>query len=171
MIRRIALVSGCVALSALAFGGKAHAQSVDVDFNGVVTPTCMAANVVNGVTKVPTLPTLNLPVLSSDPADDPGASFGRFDLSCNGDADITINPPTVLPSSVATASTANYGASLKDGTIDIATAVKGGAPGTATVVGPLVNKTFDVHQWVNNGAVPLPSGNYDYRVNLNIVAK
>ncbi len=170
MIRRIALISGCVALSALALGGKASAQSVDVDFNGVVAPSCVSSNVVNGVLKLATNPA-NFAVLSSDPIEATGASVGKFDLNCNGGAAITINIPTVLAGSAPAASTANYGAALRDGATNLtAFAVVGGAPQTANVVAPITNKTYGVHLFVQNNGIPLPAGNYNYRVNLNIVA-
>jgi hypothetical protein len=168
---RIALASTCALLGGLTFSaGNAHAQSVDVDFDGTVTPNCAITAPVKGVTKIATTPP-NPALLSSDPAQAAGATKGSFTLTCNGGASMVLAIPTVRAGSVAAAGTANYGAELQDGATLLATSTKGGTAGTKVVAGPIVNKVYNVHQWVNNGATPLPNGNYLYRVNVAVTAQ
>jgi hypothetical protein len=168
---RIALVSTCAVLGSLAFGaGNAHAQSVDIDFDGTVGPTCAITAPVNGVTKIATTPP-NPSVLSSNPSEAVGASNGTFTMTCTGGANMTLAVPTVRAGSVAAATSANYGAELKDGATVLATSVKGGSVGTRLVAGPIANKVFNVHQYVNNGGAALPNGPYLYRVNVAVVAQ
>jgi hypothetical protein len=162
---RIALVSTCAVLGSLAFGASnAHAQSVDIDFDGTVGPTCAITAPVNGVLKIATTARLD-----SDPASAPGASRGTFTMNCTAGANMTITPPTVRSGSVSTASTAFYATGLFNGITYIASANKGGATGTALVTGPITNKVFGVDMYVDNGAAPLPNGPYLYRVNISVI--
>jgi hypothetical protein len=168
---RIALVSTCAVLGGLTFGaGNAHAQSVDIDFDGNVTPNCAITAPVKGVLKVSTTPA-NPAILISNPAEAAGASRGSFTMTCNGGASMVLAVPTVRAGSLAAAGTANYGAILMDGATILATSTKGGAAGTKVVTGPIVNKVYNLDQWVNNGATPLPSGAYLYRVNVAVTAQ
>jgi hypothetical protein len=168
---RIALASTCAVLGGLTFSaGNAHAQSVDIDFDGNVAPNCAITAPVKGVLKIATTPP-NPAVLSSDPAQSAGASRGSFTLTCNGGASMAIAASTIRATSVAAAGTANYGAAIMDGSTTLATSIKGGGPGTKVVAGPIVNKLYSVDQWVNNAGVPLPNGPYLYRVNITVTAQ
>ena len=167
---RVIALASCVALGSIALGGKAQAQSVDVVFNGVVGPVCSVAKVTPGVLRVATAPA-NLSVLTSTVAQSAGASSGSFELTCSAGANILLNVPTVLATSVAAASTANYGGNLNDGSTLLAGANKGGPNMGISVVGPVTNKVYTVNHFVNNGAAPLPNGKYDYKVNLFVTAQ
>lgn len=168
---RIALVSTCAVLGSLAFGaGNAHAQSVDIDFDGTVGPTCAITAPVKGVLKIATTPA-NPAVLSSLQSEAVGASNGSFTMTCTGGANMTLAIPTVRAGSVATATSANYGAALYDGATALTSSVKNGAVGTRVVAAPITNKVFGVSQFVNNGATALPNGPYLYRVNVAVVAQ
>lgn len=168
---RIALASTCAVLGGLTFSaGNAHAQSVDIDFDGNVAPNCAITSPVKGVTKVATTPP-NPAILSSNPTEAAGASRGSFTMTCNGGASMALGVPTVRAGSVATAGTANYGATLLDGATVLTTSMKGGAPGTKVVTGPIVAKVYTLDQWVNNAGTPLPNGAYLYRVNVAVTAQ
>ncbi len=168
---RIALASTCAVLGGLTFSaGNAHAQSVDIDFDGNVAPNCAITAPVKGVLKVATTPP-NPAMLSSKPTEATGASMGSFTMTCNGGASMVLAVPTVRTGSVAAAGTATYGAELIDGATSLATTTKGGAASTKVVAGPIVGKVFNVHHWVNNTGTPLPNGAYLYRVNVAVTAQ
>ena len=137
-------------------GGKAQAQSVNVVFNGVVGPVCSVAKVTPGVLKIATSPA-SPAVLTSNATQSAGASSGSFELTCSAGANITLNAPTVLATSVAAASTANYGGNLNDGSTLLAGANKGGPNMGISVVGPVTNKVYTVNHFVSNTTpTPLP---------------
>jgi hypothetical protein len=164
MIRRLALTVGCIALSAVAFSGKAQAELIQVDISGTVSPTCKVDTIIAGVMKLnPT----DSSVLSTDPAGALGASRGKFTLSCTGDADLTVGIP--VPQDPISGSVANYGAALVN-TNNSNYAVLGGSPELSTVKAP--NATvMEVDAFVNNAGTALAPGTYSYKVPVDIVAK
>jgi hypothetical protein len=165
---RIALVSICAVLGGLALGvGNAHAQSVDIDFDGTVGPTCAITAPVNGVLKIQTTPA-DATRLSSDPTRSTGASRGSFTMNCTAGANILMTIPTVRAGSATAATIANYAVGLFDGTTLIASAIKGGTIGSTAITGPINNKVFSLDMGVSNGATPLPNGPYLYRVNIAV---
>lgn len=161
MIRRLALTAGCIALSTIALSGKAHAQTVDINFTGTVPPSCSTSSVTAGVMKVPTG---NLPVLTSTAADAAGASNGSFKLTCTGAAQVSIGIPT--PQNAASGNVGNYGSRIEGVTSNYA--VKGGAAQTGTIAAPISNRTVEVNTFVNNGGTPLPVGTYAYKATVTI---
>jgi hypothetical protein len=164
MIRRLALTVGCIALSAVAFSGKAQAELIQVDMSGTVSPTCSANAITAGVMKLN--PTARFS-LSSNPASALGASYGKFTLTCSGDADLTVGIPVGQDQFSIDADA--YGATLVGLTNGYAQ--KNGAPVLGTVTKPNA-LVVEVDAFVSNTNLsPLAAGTYSYKVPVNIVAK
>lgn len=91
-LRRLALVGGVAALSAVAFSPKAQAQTAEVDFNGTIPTTCTFTGTTSGS-------------LASSPSKDwveaSNGSVSGFNLgtagatslTCNASASVSISAP------------------------------------------------------------------------------
>jgi hypothetical protein len=102
MLRRFALASGLIVLSALACAPKASAQSVNVDSSATVPNTCLFGSPSSGTLKL-TYPG-GYPYLSSYGAD--GGTPPTVSISCNGPMNLSISPATVI--SAPSAYTSSY---------------------------------------------------------------
>ncbi len=163
MIRRLSIISGLVVLSAFALTGKANAQSVDVNFSGIVPNTCTITKVSNG-----TLSLVNPNLL------DANANRGQVLVNCAGSGAVTISNP-VATSTVA----ANY-AGLS-GTQTVAELWSSATGGTylADSQGMFGNTSYtaasnnqNVPLYVNvfsrNSAIPLPTGTYAFKTTVTV---
>jgi hypothetical protein len=158
MIRRLALTVGCIALSAVAFSGKAQAapvtsvspQNVDITYTGSVGKSCTTDKMIPGVmgiadnddTLLTTDPTVSTSVT--------GVKHGSLEVACNTGVAITIGTvtPTGTTPVAAPAPTASF-----VGTYDKTAAFQ------AQVV--------EVKLVVDDTAT-LPSGNYSYTVPVTV---
>jgi len=170
-LRRLALVCGIAALSAVAFSPKAQAQTANVDFTGQVPATCTINSVTPGV--------LNYGGTTALGADNSQGTRGLINVTCNAGTTFAIaniannGTPAAIhnlvdganaevndsfngttPARGSIAFTSNYTATLPLST-----------PG-ALQTGPITNKDYGVHLSVFRASGNLPVGNYQYRVSV-----
>ncbi|MBD2503623.1 hypothetical protein [Anabaena azotica] len=177
MIRRLAFVAGCLAISSVIFTDKVNAQlqvggtvnvnvqtvgTVNIDVTGTVAPTCSTSNITAGVLRV-----ANPARLTTNSSQATGASNGSFTLTCNSGAQLSLGIP--IPQNDLSTNVADYGAKIVGVTSNFAK--KGGSAETATLGFPFPNnRLLEVEVYVDNGSNSLPTGTYTYRVPVNITA-
>ncbi len=169
MIRRFALISSLITLGAIAITPKAYAQEVNIDYNGKIEPSCTVANITNGKLA---LWDEDDSIMDANPLEATGAQPGSFELNCNGGAEISFGTPVAQngsPSIGANRTELYDGDPLTEGTL-LADVYDNGT-NLANLTGPISNKTLYVTTAINNGGTPIPVGDYNYRVTLNITAK
>jgi hypothetical protein len=166
--RRLALVAGVAALSAVAFSPKAQAQTANVDFSGTVPATCTVISANPGT----------LAMVSDSqytaynyPGDSIGVGVaGNIKINCNAGTTFTVtsvsdNGGTVNFSNADGTNVAtDKGVTIRDATTKaIVSSTTLGAAGPV-ITGPLTSKNYAVQlNLFTLSSQPLPVGNYKVR--------
>jgi hypothetical protein len=171
--RRLALVAGVAALSAVAFSPKAQAQDSNVDFTANVPATCAINSVTNG-----TLARVSDGQYVADgysPANTNGTgTAGIINVTCNAGTKFTVtsvtdNGGSINFSTTATSTSASKGVTIRDaatGTEVSATTV--GSAGSA-ITAPITAKNYAVQlNLFKGGGQPLPVGTYNVRAVITL---
>ncbi|MTJ12173.1 hypothetical protein FJR11_06100 [Anabaena sp. UHCC 0187] len=165
-LRRLALVAGVAALSAIAFSPKAQAQTANVDFSGSIGPACIINSVTNG-----TLVPVGTQILAANSA---FGTPGNINVTCTNGTTFTITGITDNGSSLTTGTYATGISLIAAQILDV------GAGGTDPLGNPmdLTVAIAQVSPDGNNGigfpvgvAGPLQAAaitNKNYPVNLNL---
>ncbi|NEP56396.1 MAG: hypothetical protein F6K31_05150 [Symploca sp. SIO2G7] len=165
MIRHLALTSGLMLASAVAFSPKAFAQSVDVNFTANVGPECSFATPIPGT----------LVIDSSGPAPGPlsslapGGISGQVDVSCNTFANIEITDARFVSFTPTNPDPFDPPFQPPQGFIDVTarTPVDQTFGIGSTLPLAVGNQTVEVDMWTDQ---PLfEAGIYEYAVTLTIV--
>lgn len=90
MVRRFALATGLIVLSALACAPKASAQSVTVDASATIPSSCLLSTLTPGVL-VYNAAVGRLGSLAGD-----GGTPATVSINCNGPMNLTISPATLV---------------------------------------------------------------------------
>ncbi|NJM22935.1 MAG: hypothetical protein HC907_31680 [Richelia sp. SM1_7_0] len=111
-------------------------------------------------------------IMDANPLKATGAQPGSFELNCSGGAEISFGTPVAQNGSptIELKRTELFDGDPSTGGSLLADVYNGGT-NLADLTGPIFNKTLYVAMAVNNGGTPLPPGDYNYRVTLNITAK
>ena len=171
-LRRLALVGGIAALSAVAFSPKAQAQTANVDFNGSVGDACIINSVTNG-TLVQNTPQVML-------ATDVAGTLGNINVTCLNGTTFTItgitNNGSILTNGTYANGVSYVYADIRDGATVVArgdvspdgTNVTPFPFGTAGSVqsSPITNKNYSVRMELSKNGTPLSSGLYKVRVGV-----
>jgi len=169
--RRLALVAGVAALSAVAFSPKAQAQTANVDFEGAIGPACIINSVTNGILG---------PVNSGTLAAGIGAGTpGKINVTCTNGTTFTItsinNNGSVLTNGTYNTGVSLVTAQIEDGPNFVVSAEV--SPDGAFsmqnigVAGPIQNgvidgKDYELKLNLFRTLVPLSSGFYKVRVGV-----
>lgn len=159
LLAAVMTATGVAATAAGAFAQTAPAADATVNFQGLVGSACVFSNVTAGTIGNP-----EAFMLSSQSID--GGIPGSVDLSCTGDAELSVSLPQDNGSSRNILTTANdYFASARYGTGTAPNETfngKQGSSGPIFMQGP-VEETVDVNMMVDSNA-PIPEGVYNYNV-------
>jgi type 1 fimbria pilin len=162
-LRRLALVGGIAALSAVAFSPKAQAQTTNVDFTGSIPATCT----INSTT--PGTLALNAPYQFVAFAVSGPGTPGRINVSCSAGTTFTINSIANNGTPAAIFSNLSSNAAISDPSGVLIANYATGTTTSPLQAGPIANKTYEVGvQLTNNGNTALPVGNYGLRVNISL---
>jgi hypothetical protein len=178
MIRRLALTVGCIALSAVAFSSKAHAQAApatqDINFNGTIGSVCLFTNPVDGT------------LAQNNPTDEwvegaggiPGAgtaaSAGSVTLRCTGGGQLATGVPvgTTVPAGFTPSveqslvyDGTNYTSASTGANFDAGLWNQPTTP-LAIPVNTPVNLTVGMVAGTNGSVNSVPAGTYSYTVTL-----
>jgi len=169
--RRLALVSGFVLISAVAFTPKVQAQNANVDFAGTISPAVTIDNSGNGVNPS------NVDFVSNNLI----RLSETLRLTSNSSLIFTITSiadnGTILSSSQTYSNIDFVGAKIKDGTnlvVQSDTSPSGNSPivyplGTPSEVeAPPGTKDYNVVLTIANTNRLLPTGTYKVRVSVNL---
>ena len=175
-LRRLALVTGVAALSAVAFSPKAQAQTTNVDFSGTVPATCAINSTTTG--------TLNYFNTKTLLADSMNGTRGTINVTCNNGTTFTItgitNNGSVITGGTYAANIDAITATISDGnTFWFESAVSPNSsvsiPSTAVInvpspaqTGPITGKNYNVGLVVTNTTNPLKLGTYNVRVAVSL---
>jgi hypothetical protein len=178
MIRRLALTVGCIALSAVAFSGKAQAQvapaaTQDINFNGTIGSVCLFTNAVDGALAQGNLTDEWVEGAGGIPGAGTAASAGTVTLRCTGGGQLATSvpvgtapagfTPSVLQSIVydgTSYTSANTGGNFDTGLWNQST-----TPLTVPVNTP-VDLAVGMVAGTNATVNSVPAGTYSYTVTL-----
>jgi hypothetical protein len=174
-LRRLALVTGIAALSAVAFSPKAQAQTANVDFNGSVGPTCTINSVTNG-TLVQGSGSQAVAMIANGTIGTPG----NINVTCLNGTTFAITGITDNGSILTNGTYANSISAVYTQINDGATVVARGSVspnstnGNLFVLGtagsfqpsPITNKNYPVLMELSTNAPNLSSGLYKVRVSV-----
>ncbi len=173
--RRLALVSGFVLISAVAFNSKAQAQNANVDFAGTISPAVTIDSNGNGGNPS------NVDVVSNNVNNNLTRLSETWRLTSNSSLIFTITSiadnGTILSGSQTYSNLDFVGAEIKDGTnlvVQSDTSPSGKSPivyplnTPSEVQAPPGTKDYNVVLTIANTNRLLPAGTYKVRVGVNL---